>query len=100
MRTPSRGRRARPRDGVTYALEQGIAQERLFDDRDAGSGGALLQKDGRMARDQDRRSRDLPLSQRREEFQASHPGKLLIDDEAGNGRKLRFLEQLPAVGIG
>src|SRR5215813_7512960 len=95
-----RDRRARACDGVAYAFEQGIAQQRLFDDRNAGSGGALLQKDGRMARDQDCGSRDMPLSQRGDEVQAAHSRKLLIDDEAGECRKVRLIEELGARGIG
>ncbi len=67
--------------GFTNAIDQRIAQKRLFHDRNLCGGRARIQGRARLADDEDRRRREAAIAQRRNRFQSAQAGHLLIDYE-------------------
>jgi len=87
------------RAGVTDSLHQGIAQKRLFNDRDVGAGSTPRQLRSRVARDQDGGRRNRVLPQLAYKVQASNSRHSLVDDQATAAGNIALGQQFGAVRI-
>src|SRR5262245_43668455 len=87
------------RAGIPDSLHQGIAQERLFHDRNVGACSTPRQLRCRVARDQDRRRQNRLFPQLEDKVQAGNSRQSLVDDQAAAARNISFPQQFRAVGI-
>src|SRR5262249_11742105 len=82
------------------ALQQGIAQERLLDDRNAVMRRPVSQGRARMAGDEDGGGADAPQPQFREQLEAGHAWHVLVDNQAGTAGDVGGVEEVGAGRVG